>query len=32
VDKSGKVVWLKDYGFGNVPDVQEIETALTSLQ
>jgi len=32
VDKTGKVAWLKDYGFGNVPDVKEIENALTSLQ
>jgi len=32
VDKSGKIAWCKDYGFGNVPDIAEIGQALKSLQ
>jgi mycoredoxin-dependent peroxiredoxin len=32
IDKAGKVAWIKNYGFGDVPDNQEVAQALAQLK
>ena len=32
VDKAGKIAWAKDYPLGEVPDVQEVATALGQVK